>query len=202
VDLEDRKKTAAIFVINEDVNQGSRLEDSFASLTQWVPLFYDFCSDLMVTLPQRLMTSLTQELITLPCRFVACEGNSGESLLKVLPQINGETLVVHEVGRALPAKTHIQNALATTQHHKIVVSTAPVSADGDLVRLSGDQVRTTVSSDNLVSLQTPQIFDRDTLMGVLDRSKDEFWRNDGVISLCLKAGEPVHWINQDPKNSD
>lgn len=170
-------------------------------------LFFSFIPTLQIALVipenefQRYSDFLEEKYPGQPIRLVVGGKSRTHSVLKglhSLPQ-KVETVVIHDAARPLLTEKLFADAVIYAQdHHCGVIVCGPVT--DSIKRISKEGLVTdSLDRDELVSVQTPQVFDLAKLIFAYEKSlRDHVCVTDDAGAYAL-AGNPVHTlIHTDP----
>jgi 2-C-methyl-D-erythritol 4-phosphate cytidylyltransferase len=105
---------------------------------------------------------------------------------------------IHDGARPLVRAKLIERTLQRAEH---TGAAAPAVAVKDTIKSAqGGIVTNTLKRSELFAVQTPQIFDRDLLMGALSKANQEQWDVTDDCSAVEMLGMSVHLVAGDEEN--
>jgi 2-C-methyl-D-erythritol 4-phosphate cytidylyltransferase len=107
-------------------------------------------------------------------------------------------VMIHEADRPLTTPGWIDAVLSAADGLPAAVAAVP--ARNTLKRVVNGRVEATFPRERLYQVQTPEVFDRALLEGVLQRSRDEGWDCHHELALAARAGMPPRLVPGDPLN--
>lgn len=132
--------------------------------------------------------------------FVVGGATRQKSFENAFAQASGSLILVHDVARPLTDIALVRKLLQAAQNHEAVAPAVVLKSRDSLSYIQDGYIDTPAARDNLVSLQTPQIYAREMLARILDQAKAEGWQEVSVAPLVRKGGIRVKAIDGDADN--
>ncbi len=171
-------------------------------LDHLVTLLSDFSAHVIVAVSADDMKILTNEQKRLPCQFViggATRQASFENAMMALPE-KTEQVLLHEVARPLLSRDLLARILRAAKDHDAVVSTVSIPVRDSVALQDGGEIQEIVPRDKLVLLQTPQVFNLQTLQSILAMAQAKGWQENSHVVLAKKAGVAVFAVKGEETN--
>ncbi|MFI3210075.1 MAG: 2-C-methyl-D-erythritol 4-phosphate cytidylyltransferase [Peptostreptococcaceae bacterium] len=109
-----------------------------------------------------------------------------------------EIVLVHDGARPFVSKDIIKNSIEYTKEKDAVIVCVKVK---DTIKIIADnKVSTTPKRDNLISVQTPQVFKKEILKNSYEKAFDEGFYGTDDSSLVERIGQEVFIIDGSYKN--
>jgi 2-C-methyl-D-erythritol 4-phosphate cytidylyltransferase len=157
---------------------------------------------IVVTLPAAQLSLFQSQLPVyangLPVEAVAGGQTRAQSVKNAVSRLTDcDWILIHDAARPNVSGELIARVLEGGTRYLAVIPGIPVT--DTLKRVSGDQVVSTVSREDLVAVQTPQLFHRTVLADAYDKiAIDDTVTDEGA--LVEKAGYPIFVVPGDPAN--
>jgi 2-C-methyl-D-erythritol 4-phosphate cytidylyltransferase len=171
-------------------------------LDHLVTLLSDFTAHVIVAVSADDMKILSAAQKQLPCQFViggATRQASFENAMAALPQTTTRVLL-HEVARPLLSRDLLKRVLQAADDHDAVVSTISIPVRDSIALQSGGEIDDILPRDKLVLLQTPQVFNLQTLQSILAMARAKGWQENSHVALAKKAGITVFAVEGEETN--
>jgi len=107
-----------------------------------------------------------------------------------------EYVAVHDAARPCLADQWIDDVYAAAVEHGAAILAVPVA--GTLKRVNNEQISETVSRDSLWEAQTPQVFEKQTLLDAFNEFGSGAFTDEA--QLVEQTGKPVHIVRGSPVN--
>jgi 2-C-methyl-D-erythritol 4-phosphate cytidylyltransferase len=137
--------------------------------------------------------------IPVPC-VVVRGGRERQDSVQVAVASLGKTcelVLIHDAARPLVSSELIQAVVQSGREHGAAI--AAVSPVDTIKRVESGRVAETLNRDELVQVQTPQVFRRDWLLQAYERTASDMPATD-ESTLIESAGFPVHIVEGDRSN--
>lgn len=105
---------------------------------------------------------------------------------------DAEIVVVHDAARPLLNDTMVEAVVAAARTHG--AATTAIPCVDTIKRVQGDRVVETLRRDELVAIQTPQAFGRETLQRAHELARSGGFTADDDAALIEHAGGTVHVV--------
>ncbi|MBE7636265.1 NTP transferase domain-containing protein [Sneathiella sp. P13V-1] len=156
--------------------------------------------EVIVTLSAEDMLHLDPVHMSLPCQFVAGGDTRQGSFAKAFEQCRKEKILLHEVARPLVPVSLLGQIIEESNKNSVVTAALPMEVRDSIALSSGPVVGAKVPRDQLIQLQTPQMFDRAVLEYSLQYAADNEIEEASLVFLCQQAGYAVSWVKGSSKN--
>lgn len=117
-----------------------------------------------------------------------------ESLNRILTCAMSRFVLVHEVARPWTEAIDFQNLLRAVKHHPAVALYRRLPARDSMAVLDGDYLGALLPRESVVTLQTPQAYERSVLLAAYATASREGWIETSTAALVQRAGCPVRLI--------
>jgi 2-C-methyl-D-erythritol 4-phosphate cytidylyltransferase len=160
---------------------------------------YDSSIEILVTLPED-WKPYWSELIKLHQFNIKHQVISGgverfHSIQIALQQATGQSIAVHDGVRPLVSQDTIARCFEAVTKHKAVVPFLPIA---ESVRYVGKKPSKSVLRSDYVLVQTPQVFDKNTLLQAYQQEFHAGITDDA--SLVEESGVEIHLVDGNPEN--
>ncbi len=156
--------------------------------------------EVIVTLSEEDMMHLDSDHIALPCQFITGGETRQASFSKAFKVSRGNKILLHEVARPLVPVSLLTQVIEESEKNQVVTSALPMEVRDSIALSTGPVVGEKVPRDQLIQLQTPQMYDRAVLQSSLEFAEERNIDESSLVFLCQVAGYGVSWVKGSSKN--
>ena len=138
---------------------------------------------------------VTNEKINKPIKFIYGGNSRKESVYNCIKNCNSDIVIIHDSARPLIKQEHINQCIENMKFYK-GVSLGVKSKDTIKIVNDNNEVISTTNRNNTFVIQTPQCFDRNTLLEVHNKYKN----NTEITDDCMLLEKENYKIKIIPGN--
>lgn len=169
-------------------------------LDRAIRCFSEISDQLIITLHAKELSQTDLRVYSDNCHFLEGGKTRQESFEKALEIALHPVVLLQDVARPATSLKLIRNVLKTAEKYTAVAPVVSIKSRDAFSYCEDGFIAESVNRENLVSLQTPQAYDREMLIKVIKQAKLEAWAENSVVPLVKKAGFQIMTVDGDPEN--
>ncbi len=174
--------------------------DGETYLDRAIRCFSEISDQLIITLHAKELSRINLGIYPDSCHFLEGGSTRQESFEKALENASHPVVLLQDVARPATSLKLVKKVLKSAKGHSAVAPVVLIKSRDSLSYCENGFIADPVDRENLVSLQTPQAYDREMLIKVIKQAKLEAWSENSVVPLVKKAGFQIKTVEGDPEN--
>jgi 2-C-methyl-D-erythritol 4-phosphate cytidylyltransferase len=123
-----------------------------------------------------------------------------ETLDRLLAAATGSHVLIHEVARPWVETADIEQLLQAAHKHDAIALFSRLPVRDSLALTRDGKLERILPRNDLISLQTPHLYRRETLLRVHALAAHRGWQEDSTAALLMRAGVDLHLVEGSPHN--
>lgn len=161
----------------------------------------DLIDGIYPVLPPGDVNELSKKLLGLFPKIkevVAGGASRAESVQNGVVAAESDLVLIHDAARPFVSSSVIRRVVEAASEQGAATAALPVS--DTLKEMDGNLIGESVNREKVLTIQTPQVFRRETLLDIYQKKSGSPGEWTDESSMAIEAGYQVAWVPGDPAN--
>ncbi len=159
-----------------------------------------FATEIIVGVRGRDIDLATRLFEGLPVIVLAGDSTRQGTVERLLARATRRLVLIHDAARPLAPPRLFCDVLAAADTFGAATPFLPAVRNDSVALRDGEFLGSALPRDDVIATQTPQAFDAEMLVAVVDEAKRRGWDETSIPTLCIRAGKPVRLVPGDTAN--
>ena len=159
----------------------------------------NFASQILVGV-QKENLSIVREILGSECEVIVGGATRQQTTQNLLARADNEITLIHDVARPLVSQDLFANVVDVASRLGTAVPVVPVTQRDSIALTEGDWLGSALPRKNVVLIQTPYAFARESVIAAMRQAEDDDWQDTTITALLARAGYRMRLVKGETTN--
>lgn len=159
----------------------------------------NFASQIIVGV-QKENLSIVREILGSECEVIVGGATRQQTTQNLLARADNEITLIHDVARPLVSQDLFASVVDVASRLGTAVPVVPVTQRDSIALTDGDWLGSALPRKNVVLIQTPYAFARESVIAAMRQAEDDGWQDTTITALLARAGYRMRLVKGETTN--